>query len=85
MHSRQWVGQPRCSTSSRGSPNGKSKPPIHACGWRNHSPKPASDSIFSSRVSCTRPPAAWPIASTIGLRRVGVLEKSQPSSIIPLA
>ena len=48
-------------------------------GARSQSAKAASDSNFSRRVSCTRPPEVAPM-SRMGLRRVGVLEKSQPTS-----
>ena len=73
-------GQPSCCTSSRGRPKGRSKPPTQQRGAASQWPKPASVSKRCRPASTTRLPRRSPSASTMGLRRLGLLEKSQPSS-----
>lgn len=50
-------------------------------GSASQRPKPAKVSKVSSPDSTTREPASCPLATTMGLRRLGLLEKSQPISI----
>src|SRR5450830_995759 len=81
MQSSQSVGQFKVSTSSRGNPKGRSKPPTHDMGCCNHCAKASSEAKRSSFVNWTRPPTRDPKAKTIGFLREGLLEKSQPKSI----
>ena len=81
MQARHAVGQPRCSTNSRGNPNGKSKPPIHGAGLASQAPNASRLSKRSSADRHTKAAEARPRATTIGLRRVGRLEKSTPISV----
>src|SRR3990167_3154248 len=78
MHAAQPVGQPSCSTSSRGRPNGRSKPPTHGPGWASPSPKAVRLSKRCSPLKRSAAPLNVPLASTMGLRRLGLLEKSTP-------
>src|SRR3990167_9373687 len=78
MHAAQPVGQPSCSTSSRGRPNGRSKPPTHGPGWASPSPKAVRLSKRCSPSKRSAAPLNVPLASTMGLRRLGLLEKSTP-------
>ena len=78
ISSGQTCGHPRCSTNSRGRPNGKSKAPSHERSRRNQSSKLSRESSRSTPTRSTRPFETVPAAITIGLRRLGLLEKSQP-------
>src|SRR5512135_1800448 len=79
---RQFSGQPRSRTSSRGKPNGKSKPPIHGPGRRSSLSKESKvsrRSISSIRSAEFR---NEPWATVIGFARRGADVKSTPSTFI---
>ena len=82
MHSGHVSGHCMCSTHSRGKPKGKSKPPTHrlpdGAGAFKKFRKASSVTNFSKRSSLTRPRCMLPNATTMGLRWLGLLEKSQP-------
>src|SRR6218665_1470711 len=77
--SESW-GQPNVTTSSRGRPKGKSKPPSQAVSSRRKAPNAASVSKLSRPSSRKTWPWRCPRATVIGLRRVGALLKSTPIS-----
>ena len=79
MQANQSVGQAKVSTSSRGKPKGKSKPPTQGPGVCKHSLKSCNEEKNCSCFNKTRSPAASPQAMTICLRLEGLLLKSQPS------
>ena len=79
IQANQSVGQPKVSTSSRGKPKGRSKPPTQGPGVCRHSLKSCNEEKNCSCFNKTRSPTASPQAMTICLRLDGLLLKSQPS------
>lgn len=78
----QAVGQPSVSTNSRGKPKGKSKAPTQCAGCLSQAVKPSSVGIRSNFESITRLLFANPMAKTIGFLELGLLEKSQPTTLV---
>jgi hypothetical protein len=79
MHACHSSGHPKVLTSSRGSPKGRSNAPTQLGDWTSAVKKSGKLLTLWSCPRRTRSPAQLPQASTICLRLLGALEKSQPS------
>ncbi len=74
-------GQPRCSTSSRGKENGRSKPATQGPGWRSHASNEAKSCSDCSDSNKNVSPYKRPDATVMPLRRDGADVKSTPCTI----
>ena len=90
MHASHCVGQAKVSTSSRGKPKGRSNAPTQGLGCCSQPANSAKESKRSILVSWTSAVVVAvivvcgthvPDANTTGLRRLGLLVKSQPMTV----
>ena len=73
------------STKRRDCPNGKSQPAIHGPARASRASNPARSPKVSSASTRSVSPASVHVTAVTGLRRLGVLVKSTPTTRIPPA
>ena len=80
MQAAQSMGHPSACTSSRGSPNGRSKAPTHEPGHLSQFEKADREAKRSRCDSLTHPLFNSPNANTMFFLAFGALEKSHPTN-----